>query len=152
MSLGQVHFDFKFWLANVLQGRVEFIKSFSMIKEIFPYVYGLGTFKLYYVGKCLRTRVPSIQVRNEVGTNLVPKRDGAAFNLLFESNLSKKLPAKDLITLLRHVENRLLALLTRCWLRPSFLFAFPIALVRDRAFSLVPDYSDFSAKFRAYMI
>ena len=113
MSSGTCRFDFQSWLTDVLEGRVEFTTGFARVKRLFPFVFGLGTFKLYYIGKCLRSRVPTVVVRKMVGTNLEPERESGAFNLLFARKLAADLSTADLIALLAHIEQRLVALLSQ---------------------------------------
>ena len=63
----------------------------------------LGDFKLYFVDKCLRSRLPNVHVRTVVGTNLRLDRESDAFANLFATKLSSQLARGDVDMLLTGV-------------------------------------------------
>jgi len=100
-------------LAALLQGRLEFTVGLGAIRQRYPFLYGLGDFKKYFVGKCLRSRFPQVNVRTVVGTNLAPDRDSGAFNALFQTPLAANLAKTTLAALLDIVTKSLADSLAR---------------------------------------
>ena len=83
----------------------------SSWKQACDALYGLGDFKMYFVGKCLKMSCPNVVVKLVVGSNLQPVRSSGAFNSLFLPDLAVNLSRADLISMVELVTDKIRATL-----------------------------------------
>ena len=108
---GKVKFDLGASWGKILSGQVEVVKEIKDVWREAYDIWGLGEFKAYFIGKCLRSRFQRVHLRPVVGPNLKPTRGTGAFVALFDAQLAPNLGRKDLDLLLTHISTCLTAAL-----------------------------------------